>query len=660
MSKSKRHSLTRPSNSSDESSTADHRGQQSSAPDEPLVERHLNYQPVGVDRWFRNAGVRESVESIVIAVILAMLFRYFEAEAFIIPTGSMAPSLRGLHKDITCAECGYEYAAGASSENTFRAARDLVADTYCPICGYGQRILANRPDHRSFKGDRILVNKFIYNFADVARWDAIVFKYPNNGKQNFIKRAVGLPKESIVFHYGDVWAAERDDAGNPGEFRIADKPPRKLLAMLQIVDDTNYIAQQMKRADWPSRWNEWNAAPGAALWQIDTSAEHPVFTSSGETTSQGRPAWLRYRHLVPRHDDWDQLTAGTLPSRITSSLGGLITDHYSYNDVRLQDRGYDISATGLHWVGDLSVWAEVDAAVNTGSIFLDLVEGGTHFTCTLDLAAGTATFTTSNPEVRFVTADGDVVAAPRGEFSTNSRAAYELQFANADNRLYLWVNGSHVAFDADRYHRSQPVVPAWSSDDAGDAEPAGIAAQGVALTVNRLKIFRDVYYTSSGPYDDLSTPANETAETERRATEWRQRSDSAALAASRAVKRAADGISIHSEYDPATVNALLGTRYGLAVDPRDIREVLDEPRRWGTPEAAALFQARLPTRFDLQEGQLFPAGDNSPESSDARIWDGPHYVDQSYLLGKAIFVYWPHMKPWRIPLPNFEQMRFIR
>jgi len=43
---------------------------------------------------------RETIESIVIAFVLAFLFRTFEAEAFVIPTGSMAPTLMGRHKDV--------------------------------------------------------------------------------------------------------------------------------------------------------------------------------------------------------------------------------------------------------------------------------------------------------------------------------------------------------------------------------------------------------------------------------------------------------------------------------------------------------------------------------------------------------------------------------
>ena len=40
-------------------------------------------------------GGRETVESVVVAFVLALLFRSFEAEAFVIPTGSMAPHAHG-------------------------------------------------------------------------------------------------------------------------------------------------------------------------------------------------------------------------------------------------------------------------------------------------------------------------------------------------------------------------------------------------------------------------------------------------------------------------------------------------------------------------------------------------------------------------------------
>src|SRR6476659_5463063 len=50
-------------------------------------------------------SMRETVESIAVAFILAFLFRTFVAEAFVIPTGSMATTLMGRHKDVQCPNC---------------------------------------------------------------------------------------------------------------------------------------------------------------------------------------------------------------------------------------------------------------------------------------------------------------------------------------------------------------------------------------------------------------------------------------------------------------------------------------------------------------------------------------------------------------------------
>src|SRR5438045_3338134 len=82
--------------------------------------------------------MRETVESIVIAFVLAFLFRTFEAEAFVIPTGSMAPTLMGRHKDVTCPQCGYRYQVSASeeeSEDRRRPTANCVAGM-CPMCHY--------------------------------------------------------------------------------------------------------------------------------------------------------------------------------------------------------------------------------------------------------------------------------------------------------------------------------------------------------------------------------------------------------------------------------------------------------------------------------------------------------------------------------------------
>ena len=61
-------------------------------------------------------GHRDTVEAIVVAFILALVVRGFEAQAFVIPTGSMAPTLMGRHKELTCPQCGFVYTVNASHE----------------------------------------------------------------------------------------------------------------------------------------------------------------------------------------------------------------------------------------------------------------------------------------------------------------------------------------------------------------------------------------------------------------------------------------------------------------------------------------------------------------------------------------------------------------
>src|SRR5688572_14629572 len=88
------------------------------------------------DRPAADGGWRETVESIAMAVILALLFRGFVAEAFVIPTGSMAPTLQGRHKDVWCPKCGIEYQTSASDERSPTGANTgaHVTTTTCPIC----------------------------------------------------------------------------------------------------------------------------------------------------------------------------------------------------------------------------------------------------------------------------------------------------------------------------------------------------------------------------------------------------------------------------------------------------------------------------------------------------------------------------------------------
>lgn len=53
--------------------------------------------------------------------------------------------------------------------------------------------------------DQIFGNRLAYNNSDVKRYDIIIFKYPDNESELFIKRVIGLPGDVVDVHDGDVY-----------------------------------------------------------------------------------------------------------------------------------------------------------------------------------------------------------------------------------------------------------------------------------------------------------------------------------------------------------------------------------------------------------------------------------------------------------------------
>ncbi len=56
-----------------------------------------------------------------------------------------------------------------------------------------------------YSGDYLIVDEFTYNFVgDPKRGDVVVFDYPLNPNFKYIKRIIGLPKESILIQDGKI------------------------------------------------------------------------------------------------------------------------------------------------------------------------------------------------------------------------------------------------------------------------------------------------------------------------------------------------------------------------------------------------------------------------------------------------------------------------
>lgn len=57
-------------------------------------------------------------------------------------------------------------------------------------------------------GEYVLVNRLAYRWHAPQRGDIIVFQYPFNTEDEYIKRIIGLPGDEIMIHDGQVWVNE--------------------------------------------------------------------------------------------------------------------------------------------------------------------------------------------------------------------------------------------------------------------------------------------------------------------------------------------------------------------------------------------------------------------------------------------------------------------
>lgn len=257
----------------------------------------------------QEGSVKETIESILIAFILAFVFRAFVVEAFVIPTGSMGPTLMGAHMRVTCDDCGYSFpvnfSTGSHDDTDIPPYIDVGPGTtvVCPNCGYNQPIGRNGQEPIYF-GDRILVLKYRYLFSQPSRWDVVVFKSPYEAHRdpedpkyadNYIKRLIGKPNESVLILDGDIYIGQA--AQKPEQFEIQRKPRFVQDAMWRLIFDNDYLPHGLDRLNpwqepwqvesgtgWhgpsgggaPSRVFQFNNPTGASTINFDSTANHPA------------------------------------------------------------------------------------------------------------------------------------------------------------------------------------------------------------------------------------------------------------------------------------------------------------------------------------------------------------------------------------------------
>lgn len=97
----------------------------------------------------RKHPLREMIETVAVALVIALLIRHFVVEVFVVDGRSMEPTL--------------------------------------------------------VTGERLLVNKFVYRLRAPVQGEVIVFRYPRNPDRDFIKRVIGVTGDTVEVRDSTVY-----------------------------------------------------------------------------------------------------------------------------------------------------------------------------------------------------------------------------------------------------------------------------------------------------------------------------------------------------------------------------------------------------------------------------------------------------------------------
>jgi signal peptidase I len=550
-------------------------------------------------------NVKETLISIIIAFVLAFVFRGFVVEAFVIPTGSMAPTLLGQHMRFEGASSGNAWTVGPW--NYMPGSRDPVPLQGVPPADpvvvhdpmTGERSEQRRVPLRA--GDRILVLKYLYALHDPERYDVIVFKNPSEPGVNFIKRLIGLPNEQLALVDGDVFVRPTDGHSHGpveadwtrSDWTVAAKPDAAAREVWQPVFDSAYTPLSASDAQ-GQRW--FNPPWKGEGWQ---TADTRFYTHTG---------------TGPSRLDWDASTPLTrsTPGPHGSRTGETwaINDRTAYNENPTSPNPPmyprypigDIRLRASLEFPDAGRWPEWSAIVIArGHEFRALVSAGTVRLQMRPLGAGEDAWSTLS----------------EGRFDEPAPGlATDVEFWHMDQTLEFWLNGRRVAQGAYRW------TPAQRVEFATGRTLESILASGrpAHLHLSDPTIYRPssaAWSFSGGPVRFLRVGLDR---------DLHYRPD---------LRRGSGGQPEPAWGAHPSITMNLGPDQYFACG--DNSPASEDSRKWGSPDPWA-----------------------------ALIDPTPGVVPGELLLGKAFFVYFPALAgdgggaSRFVPMPDFGRMRFIR
>lgn len=375
-----------------------------------------------------------SVFEFLIGLFIAIsLLQTFVVEAYLVPTGSMAPSLLGFHAETQCPVCGRDVVVGTDTQG------QLEGTPTCNNCG----ARLNLEGSPVIPGDRLLVHKWFYSYKRPERWETVVFCCPDQPRQAYVKRVVGLPGESVQISQGNIFINGTIARKSLEQFEKMGIPVFELRRRSGQVDD---------------RW----VIGSNSAWRVEEGALH--YTPVPVDPPPNEPDFLFYQHRDPQGN--------------VAPVGD--QSEYSLSQPSWIQSG----------VQDLVLRCRLNLTEPTGSLTLRLHPIGTRqFDLWLDFRTGFAQLDWNQESIRTATLPKDVseplelvfgyfderVVVRIGDLSLFE--PFDLPVAQpekaARNSTPIAIGSTNQAVWIDRFEILRDVY--YSSRIAGSYNPAGVA-----------------------------------------------------------------------------------------------------------------------------------------------------------------------------------------
>ena len=471
--------------------------------------------PINSDR---RGTIRSLVESFISLFVAVLLFRTFAAEGYMISTGSMAPCLLGFHKRVECPKCKALFAFGVAYDTDNPDDADELARArsraICPNCGQTGIDLTDVPRNH---GDQLLVNKQAYQYRSPQRWEIVVFRNPAKPTEAYVKRVIGLPGERLQLHEGDILIDGRLVRKNHGQ-------QREMRILVNNHDfrpsrDTGFQPHWKAALEEASPMREVREPAG---WEADGNGF--LLHLGNERRPDHEPfRWIEYRHWVRSgglHDtsvalqEWPvdiedpsvipKIGLRYDPQAKTLSLTGAmpesalkeileLTENEAFQAAMRQlfeashiapltdEYGYNPFDGSLipNPVRDVAVSCRVRIENGNGEFAIQMMDGVQTYACLLDA---------SRREMRLVIGNDENPVATCELPKSFDKGSPTVEMSMIDQQIIVAVDGI-------------PVLQPWPIETAkGTPSPrcaVRIGGRGLDLRVDQLKLYRDVYYTTS-------------------------------------------------------------------------------------------------------------------------------------------------------------------